>query len=118
MAQKGLAFILLRAAIASVFIYAAVASFLAPENWIDFFPLFLQNAVPHPFLIDFFSAFELVLAVWLLSGKLTFYAALVAILTLGGIIVFNLSLLDIVFRDFAIILAAASLAGFSYKNKH
>jgi len=118
MKQQTVAFLLLRTAIASVFAYASVASFLSPDNWIGFFPLFLQHAVPENILLNGFSLYEILLAVWLISGKFTFYAAVLSVLTIGGIIVFNLNLLDIVFRDFAIVLAAASLAVFSYKNKH
>jgi uncharacterized membrane protein YphA (DoxX/SURF4 family) len=116
MKQKTVAFFLLRAAIASVFAYAAIASFITPDNWIGFFPLFLQHLVPQNFLLNGFSIYELLLAVWLLSGKFTFYAAILSCITLSGVILFNINLLDIVFRDFAIVVAAASLAGFSYKN--
>jgi uncharacterized membrane protein YphA (DoxX/SURF4 family) len=116
MNQKSFAFFLLRAAIASVFAYASIASFITPDNWIGYFPLFLRHLVPQPILLTGFSLYEFALAVWLLSGRFTFYAAILSLLTLSGIIVFNITQLDIVFRDFAIILSAASLAVFSYKK--
>jgi len=118
MNQKSFAFFLLRAAIAIVFAYAAIASYITPGNWLGYFPLFLRNLVPQTILLTGFSIYELLLAVWLLSGKFTFYAAVVALLTLCGIVLSNLYALDILFRDFAIILSAASLAVFTYKNKH
>jgi hypothetical protein len=117
MNQKGLAFFLLRAAIASVFAYAAVASFITPDNWIGYFPVFLRHAVPQNILLSGFSVYELLLAIWLLWGKFSFYSAILSALTFCGIIIFNSDQLDIVFRDFAIILSAASLAVFSYSKK-
>jgi uncharacterized membrane protein YphA (DoxX/SURF4 family) len=117
MKRETIAYFFLRGAIASVFIYAAIASFFDPDNWIEFFPLFLQQAVPEHILISFFSIYEIILASWLLSGKFTFYAAVLSILTISGIIIFNLSVLDVVFRDFAIVLSAVSLAVFTYKKK-
>ncbi len=116
MSQKQLASFLLRCAIASVFVYAAVASFLTPDNWIGFFPIFLRHLFLQNILLGGFSVYELVLALWLLSGKYTFFAAIFSALTLSGVVIFNLDQLDIVFRDFAIILAAASLAVFTYKK--
>ncbi len=107
--------ILLRLSIASVFVYAAIASFITPENWIGYFPQFLQHAIPQQILLTGFSLYEILLAVWLLSGKKTFYAAILAACTLFGIIVANVVEIDILFRDFAIILAAFSLAVFTYK---
>jgi hypothetical protein len=116
MNQQRFAFFLLRSAIASVFAYAAIASFITPDNWIGFFPIFLSRIVPQNILLTSFSIYELALAVWFLTGKFTFYASLLAILTLSGIIIFNIDQLDIVFRDFAIILSAASLVAFTYKK--
>ena len=116
MKQKSLAFFLLRAAIASVFAYAAISSFITPDNWIGYFPLFLRHLVPQTVLLEGFSFYELLMALWLLSGKFTFYAAVLSALTLSGIVVFNIYQLDVVFRDFAIILSAAALAAFSYKK--
>lgn len=116
MDRKTLAFFLLRAAIASVFAYAAISSFLTPDNWIGYFPPFLRHLVPQNILLGGFSLYELALAIWLLTGKYKFYAAVLAALTLSGIIIFNFDQLDIVFRDFAIILSALSLAVFTYKK--
>jgi len=114
--QKKLAFFLLRAALASVFAYASIASLITPDNWIGYFPPLLRNLVPQHLLLGGFSLYEIILACWLLSGKFTFYAAILSALTLSGIVLFNFSQLDVVFRDFAIILSALSLAVFTYKK--
>lgn len=69
---------------------------------------------PAQLLLAVFSFYELVLSIWILSGKKTFYAAILAAATLVGIIVSNISQTDILFRDFAIFFAAAALAVGSY----
>lgn len=115
MNEKPLAHFFLRMAIASVFIYAAVASFINPNNWIGYFPSFLQQLVPPSLLLNLFSIYELGLSAWLLLGKKPFFAAVLAMLTLSGIIIFNLTQIDIVFRDLAIIFAALSLAIYTRK---
>jgi hypothetical protein len=116
MKQQNIAFFILRVAIASVFVYAAIASYITPDNWIGYFPVFLQHLIPQNLLLNGFSIYELALAVWLLFGKYIFYAAILSILTLSGVVIFNVNQFDIIFRDFAIILASASLAVFTYKK--
>ncbi len=110
--------ILLRLSIASVFLYAAIASTLAPYNWIGYIPQFLRNIFPGNILLGFFSLYELVLSVWILSRKKTFYAAILAAATLIGIIVSNISQADILFRDFAIFFAALALAVATLEGKN
>lgn len=100
---------LLRIGLATVFLYAAVASFLDPLSWIGFFPSFLRDMFDANKLLMFFSVFEIALALWLLSGVRTFFAGLAAAATLSGIILGNLGILDIVFRDVAILFAALAL---------
>jgi len=100
---------LLRAALALVFLYASINSFLSPQDWIGYFPQFLRDIVPTSLLLPVFSVYELALAAWLLSGLYTKYAALLAAATLAGIVVSNFALLPISFRDMALILAALAL---------
>jgi uncharacterized membrane protein YphA (DoxX/SURF4 family) len=102
--------ILLRVSIASVFLYAAVASLVTPENWIGYFPNFLRDLFPTTLLLIGFSIYEILLCVWLLIPWKTFYAAGLASATLAGIIITNIGLFDIVFRDLAILGAALALA--------
>ena len=102
--------LLLRLSIASVFLYAAVAATLQPQNWIYFLPQFLTSKFSSVLLLHGFSLFQLLLSMWILSGWKTFYAALLAALTLLGIITVNWGNIDILFRDFAIFFAAVALA--------
>ncbi|MEK6834735.1 MAG: hypothetical protein AABX61_00545 [Nanoarchaeota archaeon] len=100
----------LRFGIAFSFLYAAVSSFLNPNAWIGFFPIFLKDLIPNDILLILFSIFEIILALWLISNKAIFYASILASFTLLGIIIFNFSSFDIVFRDVTILFAAIALA--------
>ncbi len=100
---------LLRVGLGGAFLYAAIASFLEPESWVGFFPIWLRNLAPENYLLMTFSIYEIILAIWLFSSKKIFYAAGLAALTLGGIIVFNISALDIIFRDIPILFMALAL---------
>ncbi len=111
-----LASFLLRIGIASVFLYAAVSSFLDPLSWIGFFPNLLTNLFPATFLLVSWSLFEIALALWLLSGKKIFYSALLASVTLFFIMVGNLGALDVIFRDFAIFCAALALTMLAHEG--
>jgi uncharacterized membrane protein YphA (DoxX/SURF4 family) len=109
LANKKIVSWLLRGALALVFLYASISSFLGPQDWVGYFPSFLRNIVPDAVLLPFFSVYELALAMWLLSGWLTKYAALLAAATLAGIVAFNFQLFLITFRDMALVLTAVGL---------
>ncbi|MDP3640804.1 MAG: hypothetical protein Q8R53_06440 [Nanoarchaeota archaeon] len=104
-----LASFFLRVGLATVFFYAAIASFLQPLNWIGFFPAWVRSFMPASILLFGYSFYQLGLGLWLLSGKKAFYAAILAGLTLVAIVITNIALLDIVFRDVAILFAAVAL---------
>ncbi len=103
----------LRVGLAIVFLYAAVAAFLDPNSWIGFLPSPLRAMLPAQALLTAFSIYEIILALWLLSGKKTYYAAILSGLTMLAIIVFNMGALDIIFRDVAILFMALALATLS-----
>ena len=105
-----LAIIFLRLGAAFTFIYAGVASLINPDDWIGFAPVWLRSVFPGGQLLFAFSIYEIALALWLISGKRLFYSSVSAALTVFGIIILNLGILDIVFRDVAILLSAVSLA--------
>lgn len=107
---------LLRAGLAFVFAYAAIASLITPVNWIGWFPIVLRNLVPSNILLISFSIFEIILAIWILSGKWLFYSSLISAAAMAGIIIFNINQMDIVFRDVAIVFTALGLAVYSYNG--
>lgn len=100
---------LLRAGLAVVFLYAGISSLQHPLEWVGFLPTFLTKAIAATTLIKVFAIYELVLAVWLISGKLLKYSALLCALTLAGIIVTNPSQLITTFRDVGLAFMALAL---------
>ncbi len=110
MANSKLVSFLLRAGLAVVFLYAGIASLLDPISWVGYIPAWLREIVPAETFLLVHAVGEIILALWLLSGKRAFEAAIVSALAMAGIIIFNLNLLDVVFRDFAILVMALALA--------
>lgn len=100
----------LRLGLATVFLYAAIASTLNPTDWVGYLPNVLTAFLPAETLLMAFSVVELALAVWLLSGVHVRYAAVASFLMLGGIVVSNFALFDISFRDLGLMFAALALA--------
>ena len=101
---------LLRAGLAVVFLYAAVAAFITPDSWVGFLPSWMKQMFPESVLLAGFSIYEIVLGVWLLSGWRVFAAAVLSALTLGAIVLTNVFAFDIIFRDVAIVAMALALA--------
>lgn len=112
-----LASFLLRTGLGIVFLYAALASLLEPDSWIGFLPAVARKVIDPGFLLKLFSAYEILLALWLMSGKETFHAALLAAATMFAIVVQNIGLLDNLFRDVAIFFAALALAALSAQGR-
>jgi len=109
--------LLLRLGLATMFLYAATSSFLAPDEWVGYFPQFMRDIVPAETLLPIFSIYELLLAFWLLSGVYVKYAALLCAATLTGIVAANFQLFVVTFRDMALIFAALALYAEENKNK-
>lgn len=101
--------LILRIALASVFLYAAISSFISPNDWIGYMPSFMRGIVPDSLLLGGFSMLEIVLSLWLLSGRNMIDASLVSAALLGGIVVLNPALLPITFRDIGLFIAALAL---------
>ena len=101
---------LLRTAIAFTFLYPAVDAVLHPDAWIGFFPQFIFAFVPGSLALPVWSLAEAVLALWIFSGKRIFLPSLAATIALVLIVLFNLPLMEIVFRDIALACVAAVLA--------
>lgn len=100
---------LLRLGLAFVLGYAGISSFQHPLEWVGYMPHFLTAHIAATTLLKPFAVFELLLAVWLVSGKFVRYAALLAALLLAGIVVLNPSQLIITFRDVGLFCMALAL---------
>lgn len=104
-----LSVLLLRAGLAATFLYAGVAAFLNPVAWIGFFPIWLVDLFPGNIIVYLHSAFNIVLAGWLILGIKYRLAGLVSALFIAGIIFFNLGTLDVTFRDFGLLAIGLAL---------
>ena len=107
--KNEIASLLLRIGLASVLLYASISSLITPSDWIGYLPHFLTSRFSGHILLGFFSVYEISLAIWLLSGYFIKYAAALAALTFSGIVLSNLSLLPLTFRDITMIFAALAL---------
>src|SRR3989344_3634537 len=98
------------------FLYPPISALLNPAAWVGYFPpsfldLFSGQEL---FLLHSFGIFEVLIALWILSGKKIFVPSAVATLSLLAIVAFNFSHIDVVFRDLSIAAAAAALAVQNY----
>jgi len=107
----------LRVGISSALLYAAFATFLNPIAWVGFLPSWIPDGQLKLSLLMLWSVYEVLLSLWLLWGKKLVYSSSLAALSFLGIIVLNLTLLDIVFRDIPILFAAIALVIFGYQKK-
>jgi uncharacterized membrane protein YphA (DoxX/SURF4 family) len=102
--------LLLRIGVAFSFIYPPISAFFNPYAWVGYFPPFISSL---PFeatlLLHMFGAAEVLIALWVLFGKKVAIPALIAAAMLTGIVLFNLSQMDVLFRDIPIILMALAL---------
>lgn len=102
--------LLLRLGLSIIFLYAAISSLHSPLDWVGYLPSFWRGSPHATSLLRIFSVYEILLALWLLSGRYVRYAGLLCALTLAAIVVSNFSLFAISFRDIALVFAALALA--------
>ena len=109
--------ILIRVGIAFAFIYAAIAGFVNPDNWIGYFPTFMQDILPGNSILTLWGIVEIILAIWILSGRRIFIPSLIGALSLCGLILFNFASMDILFRDVTILCVLLALAVREYRPR-
>lgn len=109
------AHLILRVGVAFSFLYAAIDGFVDPYSWIDYFPQFL-NFAPTLTLLHVFAVIEILIALWLLSGKNILIPSLLATVMLLAVVIFNLAQFQLLFRDVSIAAASLALAMFSLKD--
>lgn len=117
-ASPRMPFLLLRLGLATVLAYAAISSFMTPDDWVGYLPSMLTDLLDANMLLKLFSAYELLLVIWLLSGWRLELAGLFCGATFAGIIVSNASLLQITFRDIALVFASLALASLAWGQKY
>ena len=75
--------LLLRISVAFAFLYPPFDALTNPDSWIGYFPKFMQGYVPDLVLLHGFGIVEVVIALWILSGKQIFWPSIVATLMLS-----------------------------------
>lgn len=108
--MHNVALLVLRVGVAFAFIYPPLNALYNPDSWLGYFPAFLHGVVPDLLLLHAFGVVEVVLALWILSGKKIFWPSLTAAAMLVGIVVFNPGNFEVLFRDLSIAAAALALA--------
>lgn len=107
---------LLQIGLAAVFLYAAIGSLMHPAEWTGYLPSFLNSLIAADKLIKIFAVYELVLAIWLLSGKYLKLISIICALTFIGILIFNPHQFIVTFRDVGLMFMALSLLFFPSKS--
>jgi uncharacterized membrane protein YphA (DoxX/SURF4 family) len=113
--------LLLRIAAAITFIYPPVDAYFTPNAWISYFPSFVLNlatahSISNVVLLSVWGIVEVIIGLWILSGRHIFWPSLVATLLLVAIVLFNIPLMEILFRDVALALVTLTLTIWSYKK--
>ncbi len=96
-------------AVAFAFLYPPFDALRNPDSWIGYFPSFLHGYVPDLILLHGFGLVEIIIALWILSGRHIFWPSLAAFVMLCLIVLFNLPQMEILFRDVSIALIALAL---------
>lgn len=102
--------LILRIGLAFAFLYPAISAFFNPDAWIGYFPTFVLDIVQNDLTILYgFGVIEIIIGLWLLSGKHIFYPSTAAIILLAAIVLFNINQMDVLFRDISILAMAIAL---------
>ena len=110
MASAQVAEAILRIGVAFAFLYPPINALGDPQAWIGYFPLFTKGYVPDEVLLHAFGLVEVFVALWILSGWRIFLPSVAATAMLLGIVVFNPSEFQVLFRDVALAAMTLSLA--------
>lgn len=102
--------LLLRIGVAFAFLYPPLDALMNPDSWIGYFPKFVHGFAPDAVLLHVFGVIEVIIALWILSGKKIFWPSLVAALMLIAIVFANLNNFEVLFRDLSISMMALALA--------
>lgn len=104
--------ILLRIGVAIAFIYPPVSAWFNADSWLGYFPGFVVGTFGlfgTTVLLHAFGVFEIIIGLWILSGKHILVPSTLATLTLTLIILFNINQMDVLFRDISIALMSLAL---------
>lgn len=105
--------LLLRLGVAFAFLYPPISALYNPDSWLGYLPEFARLSaralgVSDLFFLHAFGVVEVILALWILSGRKIFWPSTTATVLLITIVAFNPFQFEVLFRDLSI--AAMSLA--------
>ena len=100
----------LRVGVAFAFLYPSIDAWFNPYSWLGYFPGFMRGVVPDMLLLHAFGILEILLALWLLSGRKVYIPAAVCTAMLLAIVGFDISNFEVLFRDLSIAAASFALA--------
>jgi hypothetical protein len=99
----------LRLGLAFVFVYAAVEIHFNPDNFLRYVPAFVTTQMDITQFLPLFGGAEILLSVWLLSGKWGRASSMISFLLLCAITIPNYAFFTTLFRNVAIASGALSL---------
>ena len=94
--------LLLRSGVAFAFLFPALNAILDPYAWVGYFPPFMLGVLPDTLLLHVFGVVQIIIGLWILSGKRIFIPSMVATGILLLIVLFNLPDFQVLFRDLVI----------------
>ncbi len=100
---------LIQTGLAAVLLYAGISQLQKPNDWTTYFPSFISGSISLITLVKIVALFELVVAAWLLTGRYLKLAGILCALTFSGIILFNLHVLIVTFRDIGLLFMSLAL---------
>lgn len=116
-------YFILRAGAAFAFLYPAVNAWFEPFTWLGYVPPFALSLAHSLGLSDMvflhaFGAVEIIIALWVLSGKKIFWPAALATIMLLAIVAVNLQDFEVLFRDLSIAALTLGLAMMNVPQRH
>lgn len=94
--------ILLRVSVAFAFLYPPIDAWFNPYSWIGYFPTFIRGIVSDTLLLHTFGVVEILLALWILSGKKIVVPLGICVVMLVAIVFFDFRDIEVLFRDLSI----------------
>lgn len=107
---------MLRIGLAFVYLYAAIEIHINPAGFMKYVPS-QMSIIPTDLFLLVFGIFEVLLTLWLLSGKRTEYAGMISFLLMAGIIFPNMAYFDVLFRNVAIAFASLALVALDHRKR-
>ena len=79
----------LRIGLAFVFLYSAISGFINPQLWLGYVPNFFGNFIARGYVLFAHDITNLIIGLWLISGKKTYWAAVLSALTSAALVQYS-----------------------------